>query len=122
MSSGTPTPGPDAGEADERRRAIRRACHVEVSYQSATDWTDVPRKGRAFNLSSHGIGLYTNHPLQAGEAIAVELPALPGLHGGRVLYVQVIHVQRSGVLGGWVLGCALVRGELSQEEIDALTR
>jgi hypothetical protein len=111
---------PGLGRLSERRRTIRRGCHLPVSYQSVAGLSDVPRKAVAFNLSTHGIGLHTNHRLQPGEAIAVELPALTGVHDGRVLYAQVIHADRAPVLGGWVLGCALVRGELTEEEIAAL--
>jgi hypothetical protein len=117
----TPAPQPPERRPD-RRVERRRSCHVAVSCQARLvgDAFGQPWPASLSEVSHEGFRLHAQRPLSVGAELAVHLPELPGLRGGRRVLARVVHAGRAQRRGGYTFGCALVGGELSPLELSAL--
>jgi hypothetical protein len=121
MSEPLASPPPSPRRTD-RRVEPRRPCRLDVTCQSRL-------VGEAFgpvwsaavdDVSHEGICLHTRRPVPVGAELAVTLPDLPGLRGGRRLRARVTNARRDTERGGYALGCAFAGEELSPVQLSSL--
>jgi hypothetical protein len=106
----------------DRRIEPRRPCRLEVSCQSRLVGEALgPAWPAALDDVSHeGFCLHTRRPVPVGAELAVMLPDLPGLRGGRRLLARVTNARRDAERGGYVLGCAFAGEELTPVQLSSL--
>jgi PilZ domain-containing protein len=103
--------------ARDQRAYVRFPCSVQASYQLVKAPDPDPRPIRVVNISATGIGLQTDHPIDLGRLLSLELR---GVSGSFVLSILACVVRLDAQAGGqWFQGCNLIR-ELTEPELKAL--
>jgi hypothetical protein len=101
----------------ERRAAVRYPSAWQSSCCSIGESTNTEWPARIKDISTTGIGLYTNRPFEPGTRLGIELQS-PDEELAYTLMTHVMHASlREG--DGWLIGCAFAR-ELSEHELQRL--
>jgi hypothetical protein len=103
--------------ADERRRATRYPCWLRGACRPFGASLLERRASILRDLSTGGVNLMIDRPVDRGAALAVELEGIGG-RSGRYLLAHVAHIIEDSQ-GQWLVGCAFDRS-LSEEEVRAL--
>src|SRR5262245_20824094 len=85
-----------------RRVAVRYRCHLATPARVAAGETEHPRLAWVYNLSTSGIGLLLEEPVEAAIVLEIDLitPA-----GQRIMTRgRVAHASRRAD-GNWLVGC-----------------
>lgn len=106
-----------ANAPEDRRRSNRFSGNQEILYKPATEESgSVNFRAQLDNVSSGGIKLIVDQPLQPGDLLSIQLPTSSPDNTTWVL-ACVLHAQRQKEQR-WALGCNFSR-ELSLEDLQA---
>jgi hypothetical protein len=101
----------------DQRSWVRFPCHAKATYEFVQNAESNPRPAQVLNISASGVGLQTDHAVDLGRLLSLELC---GPNGSFSLNILSCVVRVTPLLdNAWVLGCNLIR-ELSNRELKAL--
>ncbi len=117
----TPSEAPPSASppGSERRAAPRTACRVSVYCQAASPQAGgLWWQGTVLDVSTRGLRLLMNRPIEAGTSLTITLPGGPVEGRRRVLGARVVRVTERD--DGWDAGCRLLGSKLTEDEIRVL--
>ncbi len=106
-----------AARPEDKRTWVRFDCNRTVAFRRISDPNSSVQSARLLNISSSGIGLSNDAPVEAGSLINVELHEKTG-PGVRKILACVVHTTQHAS-GDYALGCNFIH-VLSEDELQSL--
>jgi hypothetical protein len=106
-----------SAKPSEARARPRLPCHTRVHFQLVQDQSQPPVPAQVVNISSSGIGLRLDRPLETGSLLDLQLQS-PSGDVTRQMLACVVHVT-SQPNREWLIGCNFIH-EMPEEDVRAL--
>jgi hypothetical protein len=95
----------DPGMEVERRAVVRYLCDQEISYYTPS--ARLRHWARVRNISTGGVGLLLNAPIEPGTALAIEMKTMDPATS-LTLPARVVHATKQEG-GSWIMGCKFLK-------------
>ena len=105
-------------EPTDKRTWVRFECEVGATYQFARSPEGGPRQAKVINISSTGLGMLVNEPVDVGVLLNV---ASTGDANNPPFRILATVVRSDELQGRWVIGCTFIR-ELEEGELQSVLR
>ena len=111
---------PQPVSAAERRRGVRFSCRPGAEVRFLVKPSFRSRRGYLKDISSGGVAMNLDRPLEEGDIVLLELPV--GLKGDTFLKLARVVCVRRHPVGYWLASCSFVHRLGDRQVFDALQR